>query len=261
MSTTFAMSSENNQLILSSLLAKRSCDLVDEEGVMLCDEEERDYGPRGHKELRDFTLQQYDKQAFEMDESEQEWTVLKMSKDVKSFYGALDRNRSEIQRPRFSPYSEFSFLGSGNASQKIRNPTTPAIRGVLVVEDSITQRKLICRSLTKLGLRMNEKWVFFEASSGELALKMWEGLPIDLVFVDQNLSSDGLTGDEIIKIMRKTTNSSKPKKMLMVGIISNPQKHTAILVSAGADLVYSKPLSVEDAAIRSLTGAIQSLSL
>jgi CheY-like chemotaxis protein len=256
------MSSENNQLILSSLLAKRSCDLVDEEGVTLCDEEERDYGPRGHKELRDFTLQQYDKQAFEMDESEQEWTVLKMSKELKSFYGALDRNRSEIQRPRFNySYSGLKFLGSGNATQTITSPTTPVIRGVLVVEDSITQRKLICRSLTKLGLRMNEKWVFFEASSGELALKMWEGLPIDLVFVDQNLSSDGFTGDEIIKIMRKSNNSSKSKKILMVGIISNPQKHTAILVSAGADLVYSKPLSVEDAAIRSLTGAIQNLSV
>lgn len=104
---------------------------------------------------------------------------------------------------------------------------------------------------------MDENWVFYEASTGEFALKIWEDLPIDLVFVDQNLSSNGIKGSEIIKIIRQ---ASKTKKLLMVGVISNPLS-TGTLALAGADLVYTKPLANQPAQLNSLIGAIRSLQL
>ena len=240
-----------------SFLTKRS--IASNEGLTIGSADasamETRKAPPGFREVDDFTQQQYDPLAFELDHHERDRDILKLSKNVRSFYQTLSRNISETRSWRSS---------FGNPS---RMPTIPArhyvmgakpkVRGILVVEDSKLQMKMIIRSLAVIGTIMDENWVFYEASTGEFALKIWEDLPIDLVFVDQNLSSNGIKGAEIIKIIRQATRT---RKLLMVGVISNPQS-TGTLASAGADLVYTKPLANQPAQLNSLIGAIRSLQL
>ena len=194
-----------------------------------------------------FTREQYDSRAFEtLEYNEREWEVLKLSRDARSFYDTIERNKSEVPSTRVYSIP--------------RAPTSifpQKVRGALVVEDSSVQMKLVCRSLASIGLMMGEKWIFFEATSGEFALKIWQGLNIDMIFVDQNLSADGIKGDQIIKEIRKT---ARTKKLLLIGVISNPMG-ASLLASAGADLVYIKPLTAQPKALKSLIGAVQSISL
>ena len=203
--------------------------------------------PRNQAEFREFTKQQYDSKAFGFHSKEREWTVLKMSHDVGTFYdGIALHNKSEV--PSLSKVRQTWKA----PHQYLYNSFGPRVRGILVVEDSSTQMKLICRTLSVMGTMLNEKWVFFEATSGELALSIYEGLRIDLVFVDQNLAAEGVRGDELIKEIRKVQRN---KKLLTIGVISNP-KGVDTVSSAGADLVFVKPFSVHDTAVRSISGLL-----
>lgn len=208
--------------------------------------------PTGHKDLSAFRAEQQSA-AFELEvDYESDYNLMLVDKNISLFFDSVaTQNRSESQGLLVpSPMHNMRFEGDFHYRA----------RGVLVVEDSLTQRKIICRSLSQLGLRMEEKWIFFEASTGERALHIWNDLLIDLVFMDQNLSSEGLTGCDVIKLV-KDGKQNRKTRVLVVGVISNPAAHTEGLVSAGADLVYGKPLGNDEIAMRSLCGAIRHMSL
>ena len=229
---------------------------------------------RNQKELDEFSKQQYDFRAFSSNQvhGELEWNILKLSSDVDSFYRSLaTSNRSEpLTRRPPSPLSYAPRPSFRAQSPSQSSSSSPRVRGVLVVEDSSAQMKLICRSLSVIGSRLKEKWIFFEASTGEVALKMLSKLAVDLVFVDQNLATGGITGDRVLTEIRRSgavsDDQSVPattagnKKKLLVGVISNPTG-IGVLASAGADLIYVKPFSVSDECVASLCGAIRSIEI
>lgn len=209
--------------------------------------------PSGHSDLRAFRAEQQSL-SFEREvDYESDYNLMLVDKNIASFFDSVaTQNRSEAQGLLVpSPMHNMRFEGDYYYRA----------RGVLVVEDSLTQRKIICRSLSQLGLKMEEKWIFFEASTGEKALHIWNDVLIDLVFMDQNLSSEGLTGSDVIKRVKSDDKHKKKTRVLVVGVISNPAAHTESLVAAGADLVYGKPLGNDEMAMRSLCGAIRHMSL
>lgn len=123
---------------------------------------------------------------------------------------SVSGKRVKITRP-ISPYlanyaniaanapSPFSCLPSG-PPQPTRNLKDLRI---LVIEDSIFQRKLIVRGLMKcLGEEMTDyedKWPVVSIGNGEEAFKLLESQRYDIFIVDENLDGTGgiLKGHEV----------------------------------------------------------------
>lgn len=108
---------------------------------------------------------------------------------------------------------------------------------ILVVEDSVAQRKVLMRNLQKA----DSTWDISAATSGEDALQKLKAarLMYDVVFVDENLSAnDGLFGHELVQVMRDSFNMYR---CVIVACTSNPAKVSEALKAAGVDLVWPKP--------------------
>ena len=205
--------------------------------------------PKGRVGLQEFRQQQLD--TFRSVDSETDYALLRIYNDIALFYDSIaSKNKSESQSLVVRPQHR-RFEGDYNFRA----------RGVLVIEDSLVQRKIICRSLATLGLILQEKWSFYEACTGEQALHILNDLFFDIVFVDQNLSNEGLKGSEVIKRLKLDVKLNKGRRILVIGVISNPAAHTKQLVMAGADLVYGKPIGNDRVTMKSLCEAIRHMNL
>uniref|UniRef100_A0A7S3MEH8 Response regulatory domain-containing protein n=1 Tax=Spumella elongata TaxID=89044 RepID=A0A7S3MEH8_9STRA len=108
---------------------------------------------------------------------------------------------------------------------------------ILVVEDSPAQRKMLVKRLHVA----DPTWDVSQAISGEDALRMLQAArwTFDVVFVDENLSSDdGLFGHELVQVMRR-----QPQMLttVIIACTSNPAVATEKLLAAGVDYVWPKP--------------------
>jgi two-component system chemotaxis response regulator CheY len=106
---------------------------------------------------------------------------------------------------------------------------------ILIIDDSITQRKVIARTLALLGHKK-----VYEAKHGLEGWQMLEKLKeVDLIIVDWEMPI--MTGIDFIKKVRNSTQFSKIK------IIMATSKHTKEdiinALSVGADNFIAKPFS------------------
>jgi len=108
---------------------------------------------------------------------------------------------------------------------------------ILVVEDSMAQRKMLTQRLNKA----DATWDVSSAVSGEDALQKLKAakLMFDIVFVDENLSvNDGLFGHELVHVMR---DSFKMHMCVIIACTSNVAKNRESLINSGVDFVWPKP--------------------
>lgn len=108
---------------------------------------------------------------------------------------------------------------------------------ILVVEDSVAQRKMLIKRLSEA----DASWDVSAAVSGEDALAKLKAAryAFDVVFVDENLSvSDGLFGHELVQVMRESYHMTHT---IIIACTSNPAKVGKDLLEAGVDFVWPKP--------------------
>jgi len=111
---------------------------------------------------------------------------------------------------------------------------------ILVVEDSLVQQKLVCRKINEAAGILQEVWKTVVASNGEDALKIVEESEylFDLIFIDQILSNNGLSGNDVLEILRGVNHLNDT---FIIGMVSN-KINTRKMIQAGANLVWSKPI-------------------
>lgn len=109
---------------------------------------------------------------------------------------------------------------------------------VLVVEDSASMRKAL---IDKLKL-VDPSWVISTADHGEDALRKIKASQnhVDLIFVNQKLSEDGLSGTDVIDIARNTLNMHECVMIAYVERITAINKEA--FKKAGIDDIWSPPL-------------------
>lgn len=116
---------------------------------------------------------------------------------------------------------------------------------ILVIEDSMFQRKLIVRGLMKcLGEELTDyedKWPVVSIGNGEEAFKLLESQRYDIFIVDENLDGTGgiLKGHEVIAHLRRYPHL---QEAIIIGCTSNVNNHREAFLSAGANTVWSKPI-------------------
>ena len=119
---------------------------------------------------------------------------------------------------------------------------------ILVIEDSQFQRKLIVHRLRRcLGEQLTnyeDKWPVVSVQSGEEALTAIEQetvTPYNVFIVDENLDGGGgvLRGHEVISSLRRNPHIGY---VIIIGCTANIAKHGQILLDAGANAVWSKPI-------------------
>jgi len=94
-----------------------------------------------------------------------------------------------------------------------------AIGRILVLDDSAMMRMVLRKSLSMAKVQANE---IVEASDGQEALRLLQsGLPFDLMFCDLNMP--GMTGDELIAELMKTTGLAIPP-IVIVSAEATPER-------------------------------------
>ena len=68
---------------------------------------------------------------------------------------------------------------------------------ILVVDDSSTMRRILCKTLARLGFSHTS-----EAANGHAALEQIKAAPVDLVIVDWHMP--GMSGIELVRAIRST---------------------------------------------------------
>lgn len=141
-------------------------------------------------------------------------------------------------RPGASPaVSSASLEGLGPLSAVSSGVFDSSGAKILVVEDSVAQRKMLIKRLSEA----DASWDVSAAVSGEDALAKLKAAryAFDVVFVDENLSvSDGLFGHELVQVMRESYHM---KHTIIIACTSNPAKVGKDLLEAGVDFVWPKP--------------------
>jgi CheY-like chemotaxis protein len=113
---------------------------------------------------------------------------------------------------------------------------------ILVVEDSVAQRKMLLRKLSDA----DPSWDLAFAVNGEDALTKLKAakFAFDVVFVEENLSkNDGLSGHELVQVMREQYSMTST---VIIACTSNPAKVGKDLMDAGVDFVWPKPPPATD---------------
>ncbi len=119
-----------------------------------------------------------------------------------------------------------------------------AIRRVMVVDDSRTQRKIICSTLAGFGLET------VEAASGAEALQICARMPIDLVLSDWMMP--GMSGVEFCRIFRALPRDHYGYFILLTS--RSDKQHVAEGLGAGADDFLTKPVHGEELRARISAG-------
>ena len=93
-----------------------------------------------------------------------------------------------------------------------------AIGRILVLDDSAMMRMVLRKSLSMAKVQANE---IVEATDGREALQLLQELPFDLMFCDLNMP--GMTGDELIAELTKTTGLAIPP-IVIVSAEATPER-------------------------------------
>jgi len=93
-----------------------------------------------------------------------------------------------------------------------------AIGRILVLDDSAMMRMVLRKSLSMAKVQANE---IVEATDGREALQLLQELPFDLMFCDLNMP--GMTGDELIAELMKTTGLAIPP-IVIVSAEATPER-------------------------------------
>ncbi len=123
------------------------------------------------------------------------------------------------------------------ALSKHCDDTNHGLLRILVVEDDITIRKLIVRSLNQSGLRFS---ALSEAGNGQMALDMLKADQFDLVLVD--IAMPVMNGLDMVKRMRQNFDTKRIPVIFISGEAQSPTKD----LDAG---FISKPFGPETLAI------------
>ena len=109
---------------------------------------------------------------------------------------------------------------------------------VLIVDDSLTIRAVLKKTLGMTGLELNE---VFEAENGKLALEILDSNWIDIVLADINMPV--MNGIEMVEKMVESGQINTTP----VVVVSTEGSHTRIeeLISKGVRAFIRKPISPE----------------
>ncbi|MBF0550185.1 MAG: response regulator [Deltaproteobacteria bacterium] len=108
---------------------------------------------------------------------------------------------------------------------------------ILVVDDDLDFREMLCFSLRKDGFEVSE------ASDGNKAIKLVGCEPVDLVITD--LIMPNKEGIELIMELRRTMPGIKIIAMSGGGRVS-PKSYLAVANALGADRTIAKPVFRDD---------------
>jgi CheY-like chemotaxis protein len=140
-----------------------------------------------------------------------------------------DKEASEF----FSTYTAFLSLAEGRGPTGQKGPGMhPDYGAILVVDDSETNRDLLCRRLGRKGYSTTA------ATGGVEALALLESYPFDLVLLDVMMPDvDGLT---VLKTIRQTYSASQ----LPIIMVTARQESTDIVeaLELGANDYVTKPI-------------------
>lgn len=111
---------------------------------------------------------------------------------------------------------------------------------ILVVEDSISQAKMIVRRLRDTAAFLGQLWHITLVNNAEEVVSRFDAgeLYCDIAFIDQNLSSCGKTGIDLITTMRNKFEHDCVIIMCTGGI----EKYARVATEVGADSIWPKPL-------------------
>lgn len=127
---------------------------------------------------------------------------------------------------------------------------------VLIIDDSVIQRKLTMRTLG--GLIDEVMWMVEGAENGECALNLIEASPRvpDVIIVDQYMESSGgrLLGHEVVAALRR---NSLFDSAVIVGCTGAAEEASPLFLDAGCDAVWSKPMPSKDEARAQIISLLQ----
>lgn len=110
---------------------------------------------------------------------------------------------------------------------------------ILIVDDSLTARTFIARTLQMAGIPLNQ---IYQARNGREALDLLEREWVDLVFADINMPV--MNGTEMVRCMR----AADLLKSIPVIIVSTDRSthRMAEMKEAGVQAYLTKPITPED---------------
>ena len=163
-----------------------------------------------------------------------------------SILKAYLKKQSALKISFFDQYELESYIDMAAAPSQSALTADPMVdANVLLVEDSSTQVKIIMKMLKKASLVMGERWSFTIAYDAEEAIAIVDSacFKFDLTFVDQNLSPNGLSGDKLISLLRR---SKSMMDAIIIMCTSNAPKNCIRGTRSGADAVWGKPIPSVD---------------
>lgn len=107
---------------------------------------------------------------------------------------------------------------------------------ILVVDDSSTMRRILCKTLSRLGFPHTS-----EAPNGHAALAQMQATPVDLVILDWHMP--GMSGIELVRTMRATP-ATRHVPVLMVTANAAPDDIVRA-VHSGISAYVVKPFTGE----------------
>lgn len=111
---------------------------------------------------------------------------------------------------------------------------------VLVVDDSSSSRRMICRVLQRFGVRISE------AEDGLTAYKLTEKSHFDMVITDYIMPK--MCGDELGKLLRQQESTRQIPILIVSGKVSSDQ--TLVFFKSGASDYLGKPFIEEELTAR-----------
>lgn len=109
---------------------------------------------------------------------------------------------------------------------------------LMIVDDSVTMRRIIKRTMRMSGLNFEE---IEEAGNGREALEKLNETPVDVILCDVNMPE--MNGIELVQQVRQM-DSCNDTKIVMVSTESS-QEFIDEMISSGANGYITKPFSPE----------------
>lgn len=165
-----------------------------------------------------------------------------------SQFGALDCSIGSIFRDEFGKNLKMPKNSQGDQLGRALS--------VLIIDDSIIQRKLTMRTLG--GLIDEVMWMVEGAENGECALNLIETSPRvpDVIIVDQYMESSGglLLGHQVVAELRQNACFDSA---VIVGCTGSAEEAAPLFLKAGSDVVWSKPMPSKDEAHAQIIALLQ----